>query len=224
MINHGHGVRLGPLDYSARGELRQWRNDPRIFKWTRQNDVITDLDQDRWFMRQAEDPTIKMYMIHVDDATDAHVGVCGFTDIDRMNRRAEFSLYIEPGRHGCGLGTKALKTLFKHGFQGLGFNLIWGETFEGNPAVETFEKIGMTKEGTRREFYFREGKFIGAHLYSVTREEWNRLSLGSDSESQQATGSTGSDGEWVVTSPGTQIIRRFPHQGRIPGPPDPFSP
>ena len=100
------------------------------------------------------------------------MGVCGFTSIDHFNRRAEFSLYIAKEHQKHGYGAEALRVLFNHGFLDLGFNCIWGETFEGNPATKTFEKIGMKREGTRRQFYFKNGKMIDAHIYSVLGSEW----------------------------------------------------
>lgn len=98
-------------------------------------------------------------------------GVCGLTSIDRVNQRAEFSLYIAPGDQGQGVGEKALKTLCKHGFNNLNLNSIWGESYVGNPAIHMFEKIGFKPEGKRRQHYFRDGKFIDAHIFSLLRSE-----------------------------------------------------
>lgn len=110
-----------------------------------------------------------MYSILADDKL---AGVCGFTSIDLVNRRAEFSIYIDPKLKGGLLGTRSLKTLLAHGFKNFGFNSIWGETFEHNPAAKLFEKLGFTTEGRRRDFYFRDGKFIDAILVSIKAEEW----------------------------------------------------
>lgn len=167
MIDFDHGVALKPLDSKHSEIIRDWRNNPKIWKWCRQYDVISDLEQERWFRNQP--PDTKMYAIF---SGGEIVGVCGFTSIDHVNSRAEFSLYIGPEFQGARLGEKALKTLLSHGFMNHGFNSIWGETFAGNPAAKTFERIGMTKDGTRREFYFRDGKFIDAHIYSITSKEW----------------------------------------------------
>jgi RimJ/RimL family protein N-acetyltransferase len=100
------------------------------------------------------------------------VGVAGLTSIDRLARRAEFSLYIGPEHHGEGYGRKALIALFTKGFRDLGLNLIWGESFDGNPAIRLFESLGMIREGTRRDFYFKDGRFIDAHLFSIRSTEW----------------------------------------------------
>jgi diamine N-acetyltransferase len=112
---------------------------------------------------------------YLNNSSDASlVGVVGLTGVDLVNRRGEFSCYIDPDKQGMGFGTRALKVLFAYGFDVLGLNLIWGETFQDNPAAKVFEKLGMTKHGVRPDFYFREGKFIDAHLYGLRRSEWVR--------------------------------------------------
>lgn len=167
---------LGPLDSSAVALIRSWRNDYRIWQYTRQNDYLDDLEHESWFRRQSSDPSIKMYRIELTggDKTSL-VGVCGFTSIDYRNRRAEFSLYIAPAFQRRGLGKKALAILVSHGFENHGFQVIYGETFAGNPAAGLFEGLGFKLDGTRRQFYYKEGAFIDAHLYSLLREEFDAL-------------------------------------------------
>lgn len=160
--------------------IRAWRNDYKIWRWCRQHDLISDFDQARWFDTQSKDPTIKMYKIMVcavDSASVAirepiTVGVCGFTSIDLHNRRAEFSLYIAPAYQHRDFGSQGLRSLLTHGFSNLGFHVIWGEVFEGNPALEKFEALGFKRDGIRRDFYFRDGKYIDAHLISIKDSEW----------------------------------------------------
>ena len=170
MINHGFGVHLAPLSQANLMLYREWRNDERIYKWCRQTGLISELQQERWYAAQDADPTIQMFEIQIEDGTP--VGVCGLTSIDLVCRRAEFSVYVAPIQQGNGYGQMALKTLINHGFLTLGLNCIWGETFEGNPAAQIFEQLDFTHEGTRREFYYKDGKFLNAHLYSILREEW----------------------------------------------------
>jgi RimJ/RimL family protein N-acetyltransferase len=175
-------IDLAPICRADLPQLLAWRNDWRIIKWTRQPDYINEVTHAEWFERQAKDPTIRMYKLVLKSAGSTNVvGVCGLTSIDAFNRRAEFSLYVAPAFQGKGIGSTALKILLAHGFDNLGLNLIWGETFDGNPATKIFEKVGMTREGTRRQFYWRDGRFIDAHLYSITCEDWygRQLSAGS---------------------------------------------
>jgi RimJ/RimL family protein N-acetyltransferase len=187
VIDFGEGITLHALTREGIQQAREWRNDPSIWKWCRQNDAISDVAHERWFERQAQDQSIKMYWIM---AGEYRVGVCGLTSIDRDNRRAEFSLYISPREQGLGYARAALRTLLHHAFRNLGLHVVWGESFDGNPAIRLFLKLGFQPEGTRREFYFRDGKFIDAHLFSVTEDEWRKQwaqPLGDSSEPASAT-------------------------------------
>ena len=183
MIDFGHGVLLnsfmGDYDCNHMGKTYYWRNDYRIWKWCRQNDCLEWSNHVKYSDKISDDKSIKMYSIYV---TDIMIGVCGLTDIDNLCQRAEFSLYIAPDYQRKGYASAALKTLFSHGFMNQNLNVIWGETFEGNPAYDLFLKIGMKHEGTRRQFYYKEGKHIDAHLVSMTRSEfmeapWKQVQL-----------------------------------------------
>jgi RimJ/RimL family protein N-acetyltransferase len=156
------------------GVIRKWRNMPEIYEWCRQDNLISDAEQGRWFDNQNQDKSIRMYSVQAKskEGDPKLIGVCGLTDIDLVNRRAEFSLYIAPFLHGIGLGETALKLLLGRGFDDLGLNVIWGETFRGNKALKMFERVGFKVEGWRRDFYFKQGAFLDAALVSMTREEW----------------------------------------------------
>lgn len=156
-------------------ELFWARNDPEIMQWCRQYAPLHWENHKDWYKWQANDQNTEMAIIKRIDGIN--VGVCGLTSIDYIARRAEFSCYIYPCEQGKGYATSALKALFDFGFEDLNLNLIWGETFEGNPAYKLFtEKLGMKHEGTRRQFYFKNGKYVDAHLISITRDEWNQKS------------------------------------------------
>jgi RimJ/RimL family protein N-acetyltransferase len=155
-------------------QLLEWRNDYAIWQWTRQNDFLNEVEHADWFERQAKDASLRMYKLVLKaGGKTITVGVCGLTSVCYRNSRAEFSLYVSPAFHKKGIGRHALTLLFTHGFTNLGLNVIWGETFEGNPAAKLFENLGMVKEGTRRQFYWKNGKYIDAHLYSITKGEWH---------------------------------------------------
>jgi RimJ/RimL family protein N-acetyltransferase len=152
---------------------REWRNDGRIWKWCRQNTLISESAHQRWLERIQTDASIKMFGIRAIEDGDTAVGVCGLTSIDKQNQNAEFSLYIAPEHHGKGYGKDALRTLLEHGFKDQNLWRIWGETYDGNPAFKMFLSLGMKHEGTSRQAYFRSGKFIDCHRVAILREEWN---------------------------------------------------
>lgn len=163
-------VYLRHIEYNDLPLLRRWRNLPVIYKWCRQFEPISESHHLSWFDSIRKDPTIKMYSI-LNDELDI-IGACGLTSIDYINSRAEFSLYIGPEHQGQGYGEASLRALCSFGFNVLNLNCIWGEAFVGNPALDMFKKVGFKEEGARREFYFREGKYIDAILFSLLRSDY----------------------------------------------------
>lgn len=159
---------LKPLDSMYLECYRLCRNHDNIRLWCRQVGLISVEDHKEWFDRQRKDSSIRMFHMEVDGV---FVGVCGLTSIDMISRRAEFSLYISPVEQGKGYSKPGLKALLRFAFDELGLNLVWGETFDGNRALKIFKKLGFRIGGYRREFYFKDGKFIGATLVSIKKEE-----------------------------------------------------
>lgn len=163
-------MKLGPLRKCNIHKYRHSRNHDSVWYWCRQRNPISDVEQEIWYDRQGRDSSIQMFELIDEDLTC--IGVCGFTDIDHINQRAEFSFYLFPEYHHQKLAEPGLKTLFNHGFKWMNLHTIWGESMDKNHAIRVFEKIGMIKEGTRRDFYFRDGEFIDCHLYSIQRPNW----------------------------------------------------
>lgn len=152
---------------------RQWRNHRDIYRWCRQYTPISDAEQTRWFEAQSSDASIQMFKVMARlKQSQFAVGVCGLTSIDFRLGRAEFSLYIAPKYQGRQFGTGALQCLLYTAFMDMGLHLVWGEAFAGNPATRIFERVGFQYEGTRRDFYIKDGQRIDADLYSITEKEW----------------------------------------------------
>lgn len=170
MIDFNRGVRLRCVERSDLEAMRRWRNDYRIWAWCRQNTLINEQSHLAWFEWQATAADTRMFIVE----TEARlaVGVCGLTSIDLNNRRAEFSCYIAVEHQKNGFGIHALLTLFEHGFCDLGLNMIWGETFEGNPAFNLFNSLGMKTDGVRREHYWKDGRYVNAVLVSMSADEF----------------------------------------------------
>ena len=152
------------------------RNNPDVRRWCRQHSLINEVQQREWFLWQAKDPNTRMFEIVARDQNTSPfipVGICGLTTIDWVHSRAEFSCYVFPDERMKGYAKEGLMLLFDYGFNDLNLHCIWGETFEGNPALKLFQDVlGMRLEGTRRDFYYKDGSYIDAHLISILKHEW----------------------------------------------------
>lgn len=156
-------------------KLRCWRNQPEIRRWCRQTGLIEEAQQKKWFERISTDPSIRMYSIVAHEipfpANLDLIGVCGLTDITPVHNTAEFSIYIAENQRR-GYATEALKQLLEIGFNELNLNRIWGETFEGNPGMKLYEKLGFQKEGKLRQTYWKDGAYQDSYIYSMLRGDF----------------------------------------------------
>jgi RimJ/RimL family protein N-acetyltransferase len=146
----------------------EWRNRPSIYKWTRQNGILSQEEHERWLERIRTDRSTLMFGIK--EGTE-FIGCAGLTSISNDHGSAEFSLFIAPEHQKNGYGKDALIKLLRYGFKNLRLNSIWGETFEGNSALKLFKDLGMTEDGLLRKRYFKNGEYIDAHLISILIEE-----------------------------------------------------
>jgi RimJ/RimL family protein N-acetyltransferase len=175
-------VKLDFLSHNEALLLNEYRNLPEIRDWCRQHSLIDEEQQLKWYHWQSSDPNTQMFGINVKlpEKANAHflAGVCGLTSIDWVHRRAEFSCYVFPKYQRRGYCETALIELFDHAFNNLNLNLVWGETFENNPALTLFTDIlGMQKDGVRRQFYYKNGSYIDAYMLSITAQEWREMGI-----------------------------------------------
>lgn len=176
-INYGTKVSLVPYEEKYSALLFQFRNHPGIIKYTRQ---YSTLDQrphlEYWDNVQNNDFIMhKMFMLGVYHPTSGRliiIGVAGLTNIDWVNSHAEFSLYVAPKHQDQGYGSQAFYTLLKHGFEAFNLHKIWGESFEGNPAIKMFSNLGMTITPGHRHHYYREGKYIDSVFSHILEQEF----------------------------------------------------
>ncbi len=172
MIDYGYGVRMRRIDERDLAFLFVSRNNPEVYKWCRQNSPLHWESHQEWFKWQRTDPDTEMFTVISDNGP---IGAAGLTSIDKVNGRAEFSLYIAQEHWGNNYGSQALKTLFAWGFGALRLNRVWGESFDGNPAIDLFKSLGMEFEGVRYDYYFRSGSYVDAHLFSISSADFDHL-------------------------------------------------
>lgn len=176
----GDKIYLRSIESDDLPKLRDWRNDPKVRHWCREYSELNMENQKKWFDKINSDPSIRMFAICVLSSDQCvfekdFIGVCGLTSIDPIAGDAEFSLYIAPEYQNHGYGRDSLKTLLKWGFSSANRQIIWGETFEGNPAIVLFLSLGFKIEGLLRRRYFKNGKYIDCYSLSITREEFESV-------------------------------------------------
>lgn len=174
-------IRLVPYFHSRQMD---WRNDLRIRQWTRQCELLTPYNHERWLKSLDGNETVKMFGVCVNWRSEVPiagkffrkepeiVGCAGLTSIRSPHRTAEFSLFIAPEHQRKGYGKEALQELLRYGFRTMDLRVIYGESFDGNPAWKMFQRLGFKEEGLLRARYYKFGKVVDCTAFSMLREEF----------------------------------------------------
>ena len=105
---------------------------------------------------------------------DVLIGQISLHDIDHLNRHAFLGIMIgETEHHGKGYGTEAVRLLLDYGFNTLNLHNIMLSVHEDNHAgIACYKKVGFKESGRRREWIFKNGKYIDVLYMDILAREF----------------------------------------------------
>jgi RimJ/RimL family protein N-acetyltransferase len=118
-----------------------------------------------------KDPSKSSFVIERIDGR-VPIGGCSFFFIETPARTALLGIWLGRPYWDEGLGTDAVRTLCRFGFDHMNLQRIELDVFEPNPrAKRAYEKVGFVVEGTRRRAQFVGGRHVDSHLMGLLAEE-----------------------------------------------------
>jgi len=107
---------------------------------------------------------------------DELIGQISLHDIDHLNRNAFLGIMIgEAEHHGKGYGTEAVKLVLDYGFNTLNLHNIMLSAYEDNYAgIACYKKVGFKESGRRREWIFKNGKYIDKIYMDILAREFKQ--------------------------------------------------
>lgn len=155
------------LEASMLGQVRQWRNSPRIRAQARHADLISAKAQQQWFESLSCDPA-RQYLIFYQQ--ELPIGVLAFTNIDQASSQCEWGGYIGAERCWPGTGIVLEGAALDYAFFHLKLDRVNAEVFVDNKgpqrthALFGFNAIGVVGEAGGREL-------MG---FYHTKNDWSR--------------------------------------------------
>lgn len=104
---------------------------------------------------------------------DKPLGIVGLYDINWVARNAEFRIIIGDEAYlEKGIGTSVTREVVKYAFEKLNLHKVHlGVNAEDKRANECYQKVGFVKEGTIRDYNYRNGRYYDANIYSILEDE-----------------------------------------------------
>ena len=167
--------------------IKNWRNQERILKNSRDQRILTMDDQLKWFQKISHSESDDMYMMLEDETP---VGLCGFGKINWQDRSAEITYYLGRQKNAAvdvTLGIEAYSFLKKKGFEEHQLNRLYGEAFAFNEGgIKLAYHCGFKHDRVKHRSIFWNGKYWDGIIVGMTAQEYraSRPACGRDRSSE----------------------------------------
>ncbi len=157
-------------------DLFEFASDPEVTRFTTWT-THQSLQDSEDFLRSVLDKYARQTLadwgvVHKADAK--LIGSCGFNTWLPPHTRAEVGYALSKQYWGRGLMTEAVQAAIDFGFRTMQLNRIQAVcNVENIASARVMEKVGMTYEGTLREYTFSKGHYSNLKMYSILRKEWD---------------------------------------------------
>ncbi|QXD15259.1 GNAT family N-acetyltransferase [Rhodocaloribacter litoris] len=172
----GERVRFTPLQMENIYKHFAWNNDPELNMLDSELPYVEESfgEFKRRFEEMLEhpEPNSQDFEVHAEDGT--LIGVAEMTHISEHNRHCNLTLTIcDRAYWGKGYGRDAMQALLAYCFRTLRMHRVMAEAFDYNDAWKRLvEGMGFKKEGTLRDFVFRQGRYWDKHVYALLESEY----------------------------------------------------
>ncbi len=151
----------------------KWRNSPSVVSKFIYRTPLTEEGHLNWFNTKIKTGQVVQFII-VEKETETPVGSVYLRDVDNVNRKAEFGIFIgEECARGKGYGTTAAKLILQHAFKKMNLNKVKLRVFADNAsAIRCYEKVGFVKEGCFKEDVIIDGTPYDMVFMGILKSQW----------------------------------------------------
>jgi len=170
----GERLYLSPFDAGdaeMHAKWAEWMNDRTVAEYYGgYHNLVTPASA----KETLEELTGKRFSIVLLDG-DALIGHISLHDIDHIYRHAFMGVYIgEEAYRNKGYGAEAIRLLLDFAFNTLNLHNVMLSVHEDNrAAVSCYKKVGFKETGRRREWVFKNGKYIDSIYMDILAREFN---------------------------------------------------
>jgi len=114
------------------------------------------------------------YHFVIENKEHDYLGSVGLGSISNIDRKASVGIAITNKKFwGQGYGTDAMRTICAIGFQIVNLHRIELDVHEFNKrAIRSYEKVGFTKIGQKRESNWIDGKYVDSIIMDILAREF----------------------------------------------------
>jgi ribosomal-protein-alanine N-acetyltransferase len=167
-------VRIPRLDDAA--DLFRQASDPQVTRWFSWGPYEYE-EQARGYLERLPDERergvqLDLVVEHLDAGP---IGITGFSEISRRDRRATIGSWLGRGWWGTGANREAKALMCQLGFGLLGLDRIGSYTnVEHVRSQRALERLGFEREGVLRAFHRHGDRALDVAVFGLLRSSWER--------------------------------------------------
>jgi len=176
----GQNTLLRAIERSDLPLLQKWANDPDIqLQLGGWHFPIGQKDQEAWYAALSCNSAHQRFAIEAKGL--GLIGTANLVSIDWKNRNAFHGMLIGEKEHrGKGYGVDVVTAIMRYAFEELGLARLDTDIIEYNASSLKLdlEKCGWLREGSRPNWYFRQGRYWDKIIVGITRERYQEFNAG----------------------------------------------
>ena len=163
------GIYLRKMTVDDTDNIVKWRNKEAVRSRFLYREPFTQEGHLQWIKTKIDTGLAVQMIICTGEHTP--IGSVYLRDIDRLNRKAEYGIFIgEEDALGKGYGTAAAKLMLRYGFEQLSLHKIFLRVLADNArAIASYEKAGFVREAYLKDEVFLDGKFCDIVFMAMIR-------------------------------------------------------
>ncbi|GHU81206.1 N-acetyltransferase [Clostridia bacterium] len=152
----------------------EWMNDRAVADYFDGYHTLVSLADAKKKLAELMDYRFAMVLIE----SDALIGHISLHNIDHLNRNAFIGIFIgDAENRGKGYGAEAVRLVLDYGFKALNLHSVMLSVHADNhAAISCYKKVGFKESGRRREWIFKDGKYIDKIYMDILARELGEYS------------------------------------------------
>lgn len=168
----GQRIYLRPIGMEDTGLIVKWRNEDRVRRNFIYQAPFTKEGHERWMRTKVASGEVVQFII-CEKENDRPIGSVYFRDIDPLNKKAEYGIFIgEADCAGKGIGTETARLAVRYARDVLKLHKLMLRVFADNAAaVKSYRNAGFVQEAHLKDEFLQDGRYRDMLLMAVLFEE-----------------------------------------------------